>query len=114
MRVTRPQRFAELRLSGLDDSIATGEVLEAVAEFTAYRPEDLTLASCLSGSVWVRCPVAASNTLIEAGFIRIGWSRVTVRALPSRRMRCFRCLECGHTAANCRGEDRSGRCHRPQ
>jgi len=117
VRVARSQKRAELRLQGLDDSVTREEVIGSVAGLAGCRAEDLVVGEIKSlpnwlGSVWLRCPVAVSNKLIEVGKWRIGWATVAAKPLPARRMHCFRCLEVGHGAANCEGVDRSGRCHR--
>ncbi|GAB1867733.1 CCHC-type domain-containing protein [Camponotus japonicus] len=115
--VRRPLKRAELRLQGLDDSITREEVIGAITGLMDCRAEDLTVGEIRFlpyrlGSVWLRCPVAVSNKLVEAGDFRIGWTRVVVKPLKARRMRCFRCLEVGHGMMGCKGPDRSGRCHR--
>lgn len=117
VRVTRPVKTAELRLHGLDESITREEVLESVAGLANCRTEDLSLGEIKRlpnrmGSVWLRCPVAVSNKLLETGKWCIGWATIVAKPLPARRMRCFRCLEAGHGAAACKGPDRSGRCYR--
>jgi len=115
--VRRPLKRAELRLQGLDDSITREEVVGAVTGSTGCRAEDLAVGEIKFlpyrlGSVWLRCPVAVSNRLLEDGKLRVGWAMATVKPLPARRMRCYRCLEVGHGKAGCKGPDRSGRCHR--
>jgi len=115
--VRRPLKRAELRLRGLDDSITREEVIGAVAELAGCRAEDLAVGEIRFlphwlGSVWVRCPVAVSNRILEESRLRVGWATVMVKPLPARRMRCYQCLEVGHGAAGCKGPDRSGRCHR--
>jgi len=117
VRVGRPLKRAELRLQGLDDSVTREEIIESVTGLTGCRAEDLAVGEIKFlpnrlGSVWLRCPVAASNKMLEEGKWRIGWATVTAKPLPARLMRCFRCLEVGHGAADCTGVDRSGRCHR--
>ncbi|CAH2063645.1 unnamed protein product, partial [Iphiclides podalirius] len=45
--------------------------------------------------------------------MRIGWSYVHVESLKPRPMKCFRCLEIGHTRLQCTSEvDRSDICYR--
>jgi len=117
IRVARPLKRAELRLQGLDDSITKEEVVDSVTGLTGCRAEDLAVGEIKSppnrlGSVWLRCPVAVSNKLIEEGKWRIGWATVTAKPLPAHRMRCFQYLEVGHGAANCKGVNKSVRCHR--
>lgn len=94
VRVARPQRRAELRLQGLDDSVTREEVIGSVAGLAGCRAEDLVVGEIKSlpnrlGSVWLRCPVAVSNKLIEEGKWRIEWATVAAKPLPARQMRCF-------------------------
>lgn len=42
--------------------------------------------------------------------MRIGWSNFRIKLLGEKKRVCFRCLETGHVAAGCQGEDRSNRC----
>ncbi|GAB1860467.1 CCHC-type domain-containing protein [Camponotus japonicus] len=115
VRVARPMKRAELRLHGLDDSVTKEEVIGSVAGLMGCRAEDLAVGEIRSlpnRLVWLRCPVAVSNKLLEEGRWRIGWATMTAKPLLARWMRCFRCLEMGHGAAGCQGPDRSGRCHR--
>ncbi|XP_025264646.1 uncharacterized protein LOC112638027 [Camponotus floridanus] len=117
VRVTRPMKRAELRLRGLDDSVTKEEMVDAVAGMAGCRAGDLSVGEISRlpnrlGSVWLRCPVAVSNKILEEGMPRVGLVRPVAVPLPARPMRCFRCLEVGHGVALCKGMDRSGRCHR--
>jgi hypothetical protein len=62
------------------------------------------------GCVWAQCLSAAAKKAAEAGRLIVGWVSAKVEALQPRSLRCFRCLEKGHTKALCK--DRSGRCYR--
>uniref|UniRef100_A0A182IER3 Uncharacterized protein n=1 Tax=Anopheles arabiensis TaxID=7173 RepID=A0A182IER3_ANOAR len=60
-----------------------------------------------------RTAVAATTSMWERR--DVGHSVCLVRSAPKQQrsaVRCFRCLERGHTTADCRGEDRSGLCLR--
>lgn len=50
-----------------------------------------------------------AQKLAEEKKVRIGWMRASVRPYEEKQ-KCFRCLEYGHIAAVCPGEDRSRRC----
>lgn len=63
-----------------------------------------------NGIVWIQCPLEAANNIIKKKVI-IGWSAVYCALLENRPMRCYRCLETGHSRYNCNSEiDRSDRC----
>ena len=52
-----------------------------------------------------------ARKLLNSGKIRIGWvvCRIRIRAAPTK---CYRCLDYGHTSANCRGPDRRATCRK--
>nr|XP_049465907.1 uncharacterized protein LOC125907462 [Anopheles coluzzii] len=62
----------------------------------------------------VRLPRRDANFLLEKRIV-VGHSVCLVRSAPKQQrstVRCFRCLERGHTTTDCQGEDRSGLCLR--
>lgn len=117
-RVNRPQKLAELQISGLDDSVVLQEVISAVAAKGGCAPENIKAGplrpgSGGSGSVNLQCPIVAAKKLIEGGRLLIGWSSARVRQLEARPMRCYKCLGVGHTWVKCPSSvDRSGLCYR--
>lgn len=65
-----------------------------------------------SGSIWVQCPTEAAKKLVDMGKVKVGWVAARVEALKPRPLACYKCLEKGHTAGNCRtGKDRSDLCY---
>ncbi|KAK9718508.1 hypothetical protein QE152_g23129 [Popillia japonica] len=52
---------------------------------------------------------ATANAILKRGRIRIGWVDCRVRE-RIEVIRCFKCLEFGHTKNSCKGEDRSNHC----
>lgn len=62
--------------------------------------------------VWARLPLTAAK-VVSGGPLVVGWSAAKVGLLPARPLRCYRCLERGHTMANwpC-SKDRTDRCYR--
>ncbi|KPJ00920.1 hypothetical protein RR46_01399 [Papilio xuthus] len=118
VRVARPVKRAELRVTGLDDSATVAEVVEAVAREGGcvadnIRPGRLVFGPRGDGSLWLSVPVAAAKKVTDAGRVRVGWTSARVVLLPSRPTRCFRCLETGHMGVTCPCEvDRSKLCFR--
>jgi electron transfer flavoprotein alpha subunit len=120
VRISRPVMSAELRLTQLDDSVSTGEVVAAVAKAGGCEESHIKAGEIRQdvsglGSIWLRCPVAAAKKVVEAdrGRLQVGWVRATVKLLDKRPMRCFKCLEKGHVRAQCASEvDRSNVCYR--
>ncbi|XP_041986937.1 uncharacterized protein LOC121738768 [Aricia agestis] len=119
VRVSRPQKCAELRITGLDDSATATEIAASVARSGGCRPTDVRVGEIRvdrrgRGLAWVKCPVEAAK-LVTASPARIyvGWTVAQVTLLAQRTMRCFRCHEEGHTRATCSsGTDRSELCFR--
>ncbi|KAL4706441.1 hypothetical protein ACJJTC_004982 [Scirpophaga incertulas] len=117
VRITRPVKCADVRISYLDDSITKEDISDAIAKkggcsLEHIRVGEIRTGPSRMGSVWARCPVAAAKTLSE-GRLLIGWSSTRVTLLEPRPLRCFRCLELGHTRARCSAlADRSDLCYR--
>ncbi|XP_028043663.1 serine/arginine repetitive matrix protein 1-like [Bombyx mandarina] len=127
VRVHRPVKMAELRVTGLDDCTTRDEVAAAVAAQGNCAPQNITVGELRSGytgagSVWVRCPVEAAVALAapppgrpsgDPGRLRVGWIAAHVRLLEPRAWRCLRCFSTGHCLARCvSAVDRSGLCFR--
>ncbi|XP_059046159.1 uncharacterized protein LOC131841829 [Achroia grisella] len=91
VRVSRPVKSAELRIGDLDDSTLVADVIVAVMREggcleSSVKTGEIRRNSQGTGSVWVRCPVAAAKKLAEAGRLRIGWvmAREVVRPVWER------------------------------
>ncbi|XP_052901545.1 uncharacterized protein LOC128309203, partial [Anopheles moucheti] len=60
------------------------------------------------------CPeVAATEDALQTQHV-IGLSRCCRLRKVETKRQCYRCYEFGHIATNCRGKDRSSRCHRSE
>lgn len=118
VKVTCPCKCAELRVSGLVDSVNAVDVALATAKKEGchgflIRVGEIRRTLADSGSVWIKCPVAAANKLATAGKVMIGWTAAKVELLPSRPLQCFKCFETGHTQALCKSQaDRERLCYR--
>ncbi|XP_059062826.1 uncharacterized protein LOC131855568 [Achroia grisella] len=118
VRVSRPVKTAELRLVDLDDSVSVADVVVAIMRDGECRESSVKTGEIRrnpqgTGSIWVRCPVAAAKKLAEAGRLKIGWMMARVQSLDPRPQRCYRCLLTGHVGIRCTaGEDCSGICFR--
>lgn len=116
--VIRPVKRADIRVTGMDDSATEEKVRAAVARTCSCDTAEVQVGQIQRGPrgmgmVKVRCPVAAAKMLADAGRLLVGWSSAGVQVLESLPLRCFRCLELGHTAPLCPSTvDRSELCFR--
>ncbi|XP_063362816.1 serine/arginine repetitive matrix protein 2-like [Cydia amplana] len=118
VRVSRPVKCAELRLTELDDSISPEVVVAAIASVgqcsaALVKTGEVRRGLRRLGTLWVRCPVTAAKKITQAGRLELGWGlSAKVSLLEERPMRCFRCLQTGHTGAQCiASEDYSNHCY---
>ncbi|XP_045490510.1 uncharacterized protein LOC123690686 [Pieris rapae] len=115
-RVSRPEKMVCLRVKGLDDAVTAEDVIAALSK-KANCAADLIRCKDIERryrirSVLVHCPVAIAKIILEGECI-IGWSLVEVVLLKLPPLRCYKCLELGHTRASCTStEDRSNVCYR--
>ena len=118
VRVARPTKCVAIRISGLDDSVEKSDVRTAVSAVGLCPVEQVSVGEIWrglfgNGSVLVRCPIAAAKKLTEGGEkLLVGWSSARVTLVEPRPMRCYRCLEPGHTGSQCDSVDRSNACFR--
>jgi hypothetical protein len=118
VRITRPVKTADLRISGLDYSISKDEVVAAVSDKGSCPAEQVRAGEIRRGpggmgTIWVQCPVGAAKILAEGGRLLIGWSSAQVRLLEARPLKCYRCFSTGHTRQKCtESVDRSNLCFR--
>ena len=117
VRVTRPVKRTKVRISGLDVSVLTAEIVVAVASVGGCTKEEIKIGDIKKrsprgqGAVWVQYPTTVAKKT-DAGKITIGWVAARVEALKPRPMTCFKCMEKGHAARNCTtNKDRSNLCY---
>ncbi|KAL0818654.1 hypothetical protein ABMA28_008007 [Loxostege sticticalis] len=114
VRVSRPEKLVDVRLSGFDETTTTTDIAEAVAKLGQCPSAQIKVGRITaSGSVVVRCPVLVAKTLLKTRRVLVGWISARVALLPLRPARCSRCLGSDHGRGNCKSaEDRSSTCMR--
>jgi len=120
VRVSRPVKTVELRVTGLDDSATVEELAAAVAKAGDCAAGDVRCGPIRFGGgggslgmAVVSCPVAAAKKVVNGRRVLVGWVSAQVKLLAPRPTRCFRCLAVGHIGANCTSAvDCSGKCFR--
>lgn len=118
VKISRPMKKADLRVSGLDESATVEDVRAAVVGMTGCRASNIRCGQVQSsptgvGSLWLQCPVEAAVKIAKEGRLRVGWAEASVEMLRTRPQRCYRCPEVGHLGAWCTSAvDRAFRCYR--
>ncbi|XP_020298963.1 uncharacterized protein LOC109863171, partial [Pseudomyrmex gracilis] len=74
-KVSRPTKTVELRIRGLEDSISSDEVREAVAAAGCCRPTEVKVGRARASpgglqSVWAQCPLAAARKVVAGGALK--------------------------------------------
>ncbi|XP_011701454.1 PREDICTED: uncharacterized protein LOC105458086 [Wasmannia auropunctata] len=114
--IKRPMLRGEIRLTGLDASVTTDELIETLAkagecDSTNVRLGSFRIARNGQRTVWLQCPLYSAHRLAESGRLRVGWSTALVTLLRRRPLQCFKCFATGHVRDRCpSGVDRSDKC----
>jgi len=88
VRVTRPVKLAEIRVTWLDDSVTPEEVREAIAGAGGCLAGEVMVGKLNRspagrlGSIWARCPAIAAKKVVDAGPLTV------VNQGPRRGPRC--------------------------
>lgn len=113
--VRRPIKTVPILVSGIEESIGAEELK---AQLVALYPEAKIVNPIevrTNDEGWrtarLEVSVAVAKQLDKVGRIAIGWSRAKVKIMKMGVLTCYRCLDKGHTAVGCKGEDQS-RCSR--
>lgn len=108
-RFTVSKRMAELRVTGLNDSM---EMVVAVAQAGGCRIGEITAGLLRTvprslGSVWLRCSLTTARKInaVEGGKLRLGWTAARVHPLLTHRLQCFKYLEARHGATGAANQD---------
>lgn len=114
----KPLKVVEVRVRGLERLVISEEVKEALASKgecspAVVRVEKVRWTPGRAGkAVWARLPLVVSKVASAVSLV-VRWPSTKVDLLPARPPRCYRCLEQGHTVANCPySNDRADRCFR--
>lgn len=104
-----------LTIRDVDETTTEAEIAEAVTTVAGqceFPPGSIKLRGAYGGTqvATVLLPALVARKLLQSGKLRVGWvnCRVRIRDTPPR---CYRCLETGHFAGDCKSEvDRSKQC----
>ncbi|XP_061385242.1 zinc finger CCHC domain-containing protein 3-like [Danaus plexippus] len=118
VEVSRPVKFTDVRVTGLNDATTADRLIAAVAQEGGCTEAQVSVRSVRpgprgTGSALVEVPAAAARKLLQLGSLSVGWSQVRLSYMEARPKHCFKCLGTGHVAAACPSpKDRSGLCYR--
>ncbi|EFN85901.1 hypothetical protein EAI_08252, partial [Harpegnathos saltator] len=121
VRVARPVRRAELRVTGLVEATTKEEVIETLARAGGCLGGEIRVGEIRRpptglSTAWAQVPLAAARRIAAVSERRelcVGWVIVRAEVLATRPLQCYRCLEIGHPRQRCQSAvDRSDRCYR--
>lgn len=103
-----------LHVLDIDAVTTKQEVEEAIRALLPGSGQDIAVKSmrpCRDGNqiATVQANRATASKLAKTGRVRIGWVDCRVRERLGV-LRCYRCLEFGHSSRDCQGPDRSNLC----
>jgi hypothetical protein len=104
VRVAAPNRTAQLRVSGMDISVAKEEPWQALASAAGCSSAEAQVGEIRNsryglGTASIMCPVAGARKLAQDGKIAVGWSTARITAIPKRPLQCSK--ELRHVRATC-------------
>lgn len=118
IKIYRPIKTMELKITEMEESTTRGEVVEAIVEqgnccFTEVKIGGLRVNGRGVTTAWVKCPIGAASILSKKGRIRVGWTNAKVEVLGARPLQCYKCSMFGHVQQHCRENvDNRDRCYR--
>lgn len=113
VEISRPTKTADLKITGLDETVSQAEMAAAIAAKGGCAPDQVKVGT-IRVSVWgqcsalIRCPAAAAKVVANVGKVAIGWNTATIVPLEPPPMRCYRCMALGHTRALCPSQAEHG------
>ena len=109
------EQRAEVLVKDIDEVTTKDEIIEAIkAQFEEeVKPEHVYLRKSFgeTQTASISLQLTGAAKLVKAGKMKIGWVVCRIRE-KTEVTKCFRCLEFGHIARNCKNEDRTKRCRR--
>lgn len=113
VRTLTHRTMVEIR--DVDEITSERDVSEALkAQLAITIPDDaIRLRKAYGGTqiATIKLPGEEASKMIKAGKIRIGWTICRIRERTELK-KCFKCLEFGHIATQCRNQDRSKLCRK--
>lgn len=115
-RITRPIKYGELCISGIDYSVTTEELVGALAAAGQCEAGLIRVGPFRDNIrgvrvVWAKCPLNSAIKLAELQNVEVGWSAVRIELLQTRPTQCFKCWDFGHLRSGCKANvDRQGCC----
>lgn len=123
IRVGRPSRKASILILDVQEWVEAEELQAAIRAVVSEGPaaglQDevplpvITRSETGTGGFGrMAVPMKVAVQLAAVKKIRVNWSTCRIRIPEDKGPRCFRCLQRGHMATGCKGQDRSGCCFR--
>ena len=110
-------RSHTIDIRDLDESTDSLELINALMEATATEEPSsfkiLNIRNYFGGTkqALVQLPEHLAAPLLRTGKIRVGWIMCRIR-IRVRTKQCYRCMDQGHIASQCKGLDRANICRR--
>lgn len=107
-----------IEVRDIDEATTKDDICEAIK--TGFQIGEISVSDVVSlrtayggtQTAIITLPADSAKTLLKSGRIKIGWVICRIRERKTLT-KCFRCLEFGHLARNCKNEsDRSKQCRR--
>lgn len=100
VRIARPVKCADLRVTGLDDSVGKEDLAVVIAKVRECSPAEVKVGNIKRdpsglGAAWTQCLASAAKKTAAAGRVIVGWVSARMEALAPRPLQCFKCLEVG-------------------
>lgn len=116
VKIQRPTKRISIKIIGFDETTDREEITKEIIRICECGEDDIRVSNIRrtmrgTGIAWVVCSVETAIKLLEKGRVRIGWATVRCETANTRPLRCYKCMETGHSRYNCRSSiDRSGNC----
>lgn len=103
-----------LHITGIDADIEKEEIKTEINKYSENATDEVTIRSLRPMSdgnqaATVTIGKETAKKIVAQGRIEVGWNMCRVRERVNI-LRCFKCLNFGHRATECAGEDKSDSC----